>query len=85
MTKKLYSLAEFTELPLAIQLDILQQDGAYVGKLTSAEEDRILYQLGSFYVELHYVEYRKTVASVVVSADLAMLQPYLDQIGFRDL
>ena len=85
MTKKVLSLSEFTALTLPEQLDVLQQEGAYVGKRSEGEQDRILYQLGSYYVEIRYAEYRKTIASIEVSADLAILQPYLDQIRLRGL
>lgn len=85
MTKKVLSQTEFSALPLLMQLDVLQHDGAFVGKRTDGDFDLILYQLGSFYVEIRYAEYRKTVADIEVSSNLEILQPYLDQIRFRDL
>lgn len=85
MTKKALGLIEFNELALRLQLEILHRDGVHVGKRKIRNQLIILFQLYSFYVEVHYKEYRKTIDHIITSDSTDILQPYLDQIHVRDL
>ena len=85
MTKKAIGLAEFNELLLENQLDILQKDGVHIGKRVVGGEITILYQLYGFYVEVYFKEYRKEVSRIITSENTDILQPYLDQVQIRDL
>lgn len=85
MTKKAIGLAEFKELLLENQLDILQKDGVHIGKRVVGGEITILYQLYGFYVEVYFKEYRKEVSRIITSENTDILQPYLDQVQIRDL
>lgn len=85
MTKKAVNCAEFRELPLAMQLQMLHRDGVHVGKRLVDGSNVILFQLYDFYVEVFYKEYRRDVDHLQAGTDTAILQPYLDQIRIRDL
>ncbi len=85
MTKKALGLADFIELLQDHQLDILHQDGVYVGKRKVSKQTVVLYQLYGFYVEVFYKHYRKKVDHLITSATTEILQPYMNQIHVRDL
>ena len=85
MTKKALGLAGFIELLQDHQLDILHQDGVYVGKRKVNKQTVVLYQLYGFYVEVFYKHYRKKVEHLLTSATTEILQPYMNQIHVRDL
>jgi hypothetical protein len=85
MTKKGYTSIEFSRLTQEEQLEILQKEGVFIGKHDVGGFDTILYQLNGFYAEITYLEYRKSIQSLVVSNDSACLQPYLDQIRLSGL
>jgi len=85
MTKKALGLAEFEEMALDLQFEILHRDGVHVGKRKVGDKIVILFQLYTFYVEVYYTKYRKIIDHVITSADTSILQPYLDQVHVRDL
>jgi hypothetical protein len=85
MTKKLIGIAEFNELAEELQLDLLHSDGVHVGKRRIGKRLVILIQLYSFYVEVHYRQYRKSIDHIIASDGVEMLEPYLHQIHIRDL
>lgn len=85
MTKKALSLADFKNLPQALQFEILHKHGVYVGKRKLNDQTIVLFQLHSFYVEVYYRLYRKTIEKILTSDSADILQPYLDQIHIRDL
>lgn len=85
MTKKLVNLAEFNELTEELQFDLLQKEAVHIGKRTVNGLTVILYQLHGFYVEVHYLQYRKQAERIITSIEPDILQPYLDQIHIRDL
>jgi hypothetical protein len=80
MTKKVYTLTEFQELDLSMQLELIYEHGVFVGKRHEDDREILLYQLGGYYIELYYLEYRKTIDRVVSTSDPSILDPYLDQI-----
>lgn len=67
------------------QLDLLQKEGAYIGKRVINEHSVILYQFESFYVELYYRKYRKSLLYLKYSSSTDILHPYLAQIGVNEL
>jgi len=85
MTKKALSLAEFRELTEATQYELLHRDGVYVGKRELDGRPAILFQLYGFYVEVNYQHYRREIAFLIISGEVDILQPYLDQIVVRGL
>lgn len=85
MTKKAIDFAQFNELPIENQLNLIQADGVHVGKRTINKQVVILYQLYGFYVEVYFKEYRKHIDHIITSAESGIIQPYLDQIHIRDL
>ena len=85
MTKKLPGLRDFLQLTEKEQFNLLHRDGVHVGKRRINGMSVILFQLYSFYVEVHYRQYRKTVDHILASESTEILQPYLDQIHIRDL
>lgn len=85
MTKKQIAPADFAELLQEDQLELLRRDGVFVGKLKKDGQFIILLQLYSFYVEIYYKEYRKTISEIRISENMDVLQPYLDQIKIKDL
>ena len=79
------NIGEFSEKPDKQKLDILQQEGAYVGKRQTGKGTALLYQLAGFYVEVVYRNYRKDIDSIKVSPSLDLLKPYLDQVKVNGL
>jgi hypothetical protein len=85
MTKRALSAEEFISLPEEARMDLLHKDGVHVGKRKIGGLSVILFQLYSFYVEVHYTRYRRDIDHMIATEDVGMLQPYLDQIHVRDL
>ena len=83
MTKKGLDLSEFLQLDEKRQLQILHRHGVYVGKRKEGDQTIVLFQLHSFYVEIYYRQYRKTIEKMVSSNHTEILQPYLDQINLK--
>ena len=71
---------EFAGWPLYKKLNKIRTDGVSVGKRCSSEKFILLYQLDSFYVEIYYSNYRMVVDEIVISKDIYILEPYLDQV-----
>ena len=78
-------LEEFRQLLPEEQFELLHKEGVYIGKTKPGKQTVVLFQLYSFYVEVHYRKYRKEIDHLVTSEDTAILQPYLEQITIRDL
>lgn len=85
MTRKIVTAGEFEALSEEAKLDLLHKEGVHVGKRNCDGKVLILLQLHDFYVEIHYENYRKKIDCIVVSADVDMLQPYLEQIHVSGL
>ncbi|MGN6164614.1 MAG: hypothetical protein ACTHOF_08740 [Flavisolibacter sp.] len=85
MTKKALGLAEFEEMAFDLQFEVLHRDGVHVGKRKVDDQIVILFQLYTFYVEVHYIQYRKVIDHIVTAEGTDILQPYLDQIHVKDL
>jgi len=85
MTRKILQLKDYLHLAEEEQLALLYNDGVYVGKRIVNNKPVIPFQLYSFYVEVHYLEYRKVIDHIKTAASAEILLPYLDQIHVRDL
>lgn len=85
MTQKVLRLRDFLELSQKEQFDLLHTDGVHVGKRKVGRQTVILFQLNSFYVEVHYKQYRKLIDHIYTSDNTDILQPYLEQVHLHDL
>lgn len=85
MTRKILTGVEFEALSEEAALDLLHKDGVYIGKRNCDGQVLILFQLYGFYVEVYYKTYRRDISHLLVSGDVNMLQPYLDQIHVSGL
>lgn len=85
MTKKVISLQEFNEFAEQYQLELLHKDGVFVGKINVDGTPIILFQLYSFYVEVHYKKYRKQVNHLHTTGNPDILKAYLNQVQVKDL
>lgn len=85
MTKKIIGLREFLDLPESEQLELMRNEGVYVGKRKVGKQTVVLFQLNHFYVEVFYKHYRKVIDHFRTSEETSILQPYLEQIVVRDL
>jgi hypothetical protein len=76
---------EFELLPQAEQLDLIQEDGVYIGKKWKKNASSLLYQLDDFYVEVIYKKYRCYVDRIHCFSSTALLDPYLEQVDIEPL
>ena len=67
------------------QLDLLYQQGVYIGKQKKIDTVALLYQLDSFYVEIYYRKYRCHVLALRCFTAMEKLDPYLDQVPVDNL
>lgn len=68
----------FMALPQEQQMQALQKEGVYVGKLAAGDGGTaLLYQYHTIYVEVFYSVYRKEVKEVLCFADTTVLDRYL--------
>ena len=74
------TIEEFVKETEKEKMDLLQNESAYVGKRVIGDKLAMLFQLGGFYVEVIYRDYRKDIEDINVSAGLDLLKPYLDQV-----
>jgi len=73
-------LLEFQLLSQDEQIIILYQQGVYIGKKKQGDQTRLLFQLDSFYVEVIYNRYRRSIRNIHISDSISILDPYLEQI-----
>lgn len=85
MTKKVMGLQEFNELAEQQQLELLHKDGVFVGKIRVDSKSIILFQLYTFYVEVHYMKYRKQIDKIITTGNPEILKAYINQVQVRDL
>ena len=79
------TLYEFKLLSGNEQLDILYNQGVYIGKRKHGKETIVLYQLESFYVELFYIKYRCYVRRIHCFHSTLLLDPYLEGMNVEHL
>ena len=78
-------LFDFKLLSQREQLDLLYEQGVYIGKRRQGETTILLYQLESFYVEIFYSKYRYHVLAVRSFSSMHRLDPYLSQVNVESL
>ncbi len=76
---------EFRLLPQAEQLDLLYTMGVFIGKRKQDNISILLFQLDSFYAEVHYQKHRCFASYILCSRSTDLLEPYLEQIELEDL
>jgi len=76
---------EFQLLTTAEQVNLLYDEGVYLGKRKEEEQVILLYQVDGFYAEVIYLSYRLHIDTIIASDSLQMLDPYLEQIDVEDL
>lgn len=78
-------LFEFSLLSQSRQLDLLYQEGVFIGKLREGPYYKVLYQLNSFYIEIIYKKYRKIVEKIRCFESTGRLDAYLMQMDIENL
>jgi hypothetical protein len=76
-------LCEYENLPEAEQLELIQNDGIYIGKRWEKKYSILLYQIEDFYIEVIYRKYRCFVSSIRCFRSTLLLEPYLEQIDIE--
>lgn len=76
---------EFQSLSQKEQISILYQQGIYIGKKKAGTFIVLLYQLDSFYIEIAYASYRRSIRTIKYSDNTSILDPYLEQIQIEYL
>lgn len=79
------TIADFTTLTLADQLEFLYAEGVYLSKRKTTGRTIVLYQLNQLYVEIFYRRYRNIVSHIECSNSTDILEPYLKNIPIDDL
>jgi hypothetical protein len=79
------TMTEFKKLKECEQIDIIYDQGTYIGKCKAGILDVLLYQVEGFYVELFYREYRRYITKINCFSSTAFLDPYLEQINLKYL
>ncbi len=79
------TLYEFHLLEEMQQVDLLYEEGIYLGKRKKKNQSVVLYQIGDFYVEVYYNKYRYLIDEVRYFHSTDLLQPYLEQIDVDEL
>ena len=74
------TMSGFQTLQREEQITVLYQHGVYIGKKKAGGLIRLLFQLDSFYVEITYADYRRSIYKIGYSDSTAILEPYLEQI-----
>jgi hypothetical protein len=64
------------------QMDALQKEGVYIGKLKAAKSVKLLYQYQSIYVEVIYAVYRTHITAVHCFTDTVILDQYFSSTDF---
>ncbi|RYY41510.1 MAG: hypothetical protein EOO08_01845 [Chitinophagaceae bacterium] len=67
------------------QLDLLYEQGTFVGKCRKGAQTCVLYQLEGFYVEVEYRVYRRIPAKLNCFRSTSLLDPYLELIDVEHL
>lgn len=79
------TLFDFQLLPDADKIDLLYNQGVYLGKRKQNDVTILLFQVEGFYVEVFYKKYRKYVSRIYCFGSTSLLDPYLEQIDVEHL
>ncbi len=74
------TMFDFQVLPMQEQVNVLYEQGIYIGKRKADKLTVLIMQLDSFYVEVFYRKYRFEITRLRCSSSTHMLDPYLEQI-----
>jgi hypothetical protein len=74
------TLFEFQLLSLTDQLDLLYEQGVYLGKRRSGNQRILLFQLEGFYAEVFYRKYRCYPQHLRCFRSTVLLDPYLEDM-----
>lgn len=74
-------IEDFTLLTRKDQLDLIYNDGVYIGKQKKGKHVRVLYQIYVFYVEIYYTKYRTNISAIRYIRTVEGIEPYLEQIN----
>jgi hypothetical protein len=78
-------LSEFEELAEHSMLEIIKDQGVYIGKIKSKGKISLLYQVDGFYVELTYLKYRHSIAHIRCFDSTDRIDGYIKQIDLEIL
>jgi hypothetical protein len=78
-------LQDFTHLSLAKKVNLLYEQGVYIGKRKQRNTIVILYQLEGFYAEVFYRTYRREIDRISCFSGTARLDPYLSGMDVEPL
>ena len=79
------TLFDFQLLDNSEKMDLLYEQGVYIGKRKETDQSILLYQVESFYVEVFYKKHRRFVSRLHCFSSTALLDPYLEQIHVEHL
>lgn len=79
------TLFEFQLLSETDQMDLLYEQGSYIGKRKEGYQNVLLYQLDAFYVEVFYYKHRCYSTGVRCFRSTVLLDPYLESIDVEHL
>lgn len=79
------TLYEYHSLSEDVQIELLYEQGIYLGKRKDRQITAVLYQLFDFYVEVLYIKYRYHIHEMKYFHSTDLLQPYLEQIDVEEL
>ncbi|GAC1419534.1 MAG: hypothetical protein NVS1B13_21300 [Flavisolibacter sp.] len=78
-------MLEFKIMDQSDQINLLYKEGTYIGKRKKNNQDLVLYQLDSFYIEITYIEYRRFIQKIRCFSSTSLIDPYLEQINLASL
>jgi len=79
------TLYDFGVLDERARVNLVYQEGVYLGKRKEDGATLVLYQLHGFYVEICYHKYRYHIRRIRAFASTFLLDPYLDDIAIENL
>ena len=71
---------DFGMLPDHEKIEVIYNQGVYIGKRKQGELYHVLYQIESFYVEIVYKKYRYYIDHINYFSSTAHLDPYLEHL-----
>jgi len=78
------TLHDFMLLPKRRQIDVIYEEGVYIGKRNHQQQSIVVYQVQTFYVEVFYRKYRYFISDIHCFTSVDLLTPYLSQINVGD-
>jgi hypothetical protein len=79
------TLYDYNLLTEKKQLDLLYENGVFIGKQKKMDQTIVLFQLDGFYVEVFYKKYRYFISKIRCFTSTDRLAPYLVQIDVEDV